>query len=169
MIDAITAPFRNAARVSRLVRVFKDVATTRMAGLPVMNAALRVEAIGFEPEGEQADAGLGGVLITPWFMNLVWLPADAGGSPLPVGAMRTRRFGGEQVEFTGAQIAEFGCFEACSLWSPMFDFPDQATARATAHEVLALLRKPVAPPSAPEQPSRRALLMGRSAAAGRTP
>ena len=44
----------------------------RMQGLPIVNPELSVEAVGFEP----FEAHELGVLISPWFMNLVLLPAD---------------------------------------------------------------------------------------------
>ena len=38
-----------AYRISALETLFRQIADTRMAGLPVINRALRVEAVGFEP------------------------------------------------------------------------------------------------------------------------
>ena len=37
-----------AYRISALEALFRQIADTRMAGLPIMNAALRVEVVGFE-------------------------------------------------------------------------------------------------------------------------
>ncbi|MDE2604347.1 MAG: [NiFe]-hydrogenase assembly chaperone HybE [Burkholderiales bacterium] len=151
-----------APRVAALVRAFEEVAATRMAGLPVMHPQLRVEAVGFARDED----GLGGVLITPWFMNLVCLPD--GGDALAVGAARERRVGGEAFGFIGAEMPGVGRFEACSLCSPMFHFADQDAARATAQAVLDLLRKSGTAAEAPAMPSRRALFLGR-AGAGRAP
>lgn len=156
-------PLRQAARVGRLVRAYRALAATRMAGLPVMHPALDVEAVGFRPERSAEGSGQAGVLITPWFMNLVWL-ADAD-QPLPLGQIRARHVGSEALEFTGAQVDGFGSFEACALWSPMFEFADAAAARATAQAVLAELRQA----QAPARPQRRALLLGRPALARRQP
>jgi len=66
-------------RVADLVARFDDIARTRMVGVPLLNPALQVEAVGFtlqaEGEGELAGAGVAvGILVTPWFMNLVRLP-----------------------------------------------------------------------------------------------
>lgn len=44
-----------------LVRYFRDVAMPRMQGLPIVNPALQVEAVGFE----RIPDGVLGVLITP--------------------------------------------------------------------------------------------------------
>lgn len=65
-----------AARVAVLEHAFTTIAHERMAGLPVLNPNLSVEAIGFERVAGAADeAGHAlGILATPWFMSLVWLP-----------------------------------------------------------------------------------------------
>jgi [NiFe] hydrogenase assembly HybE family chaperone len=155
-----------AGRVAGLVRAFERVERTRMAGVPIMNLKLRVEAVGFEHDADKDAPGLAGVLITPWFMNVVWLPDDETVPTLPVGATRARRIGCEGLDFIGAEVEDVGRYEACSIWSPMFEFEDQAAARATAQALLELLRKPVPQSVAPAQPARRALLFGRSAVAG---
>lgn len=148
-------------RVNALEALFRHIAATRMDGVPVLNERLAVHAVGFEAVGEAAC----GVLVTPWFMNLVWLPSPDE-APLAPGASRARFVGPERFDFIGAHEEGFGAYEACSLFSPMFEFEDQAAALATAAEVLAILRAP--PPAPPEQvavPARRALLLGRGAAA----
>jgi [NiFe] hydrogenase assembly HybE family chaperone len=152
-----------AARVQALEARFREIAVTRMAGVPVQNDRLSVQAVGFEP---LAGGGALGVLVTPWFMNLVRLPADDEPAPVP-GASRTHAVGPERFDFIGAHEEGFGPFEACSLFSPMFEFADHAAALATAAEVLAILRRPPAPAPVPAPavaaPSRRALLFGRGA------
>ncbi|MFT7774479.1 [NiFe]-hydrogenase assembly chaperone HybE [Roseateles sp.] len=153
-----------AARVQALEALFRHIEGTRMAGVPVLNPALRVEAVGFEPvavEPGGAPAAVG-VLLTPWFMNLVWLPLQAveGG----VGQMRAREVGGLGFEFITAHEPGFGAYEACSLASPMFEYASQTQARATAAAVLAELR----PVAAPVSNARRGFLFGRSAVEGRT-
>jgi [NiFe] hydrogenase assembly HybE family chaperone len=173
-------------RVASLVAAFEHIARTRMAGVPLLHAALRTEAVGFQAQADDdGEAGLLGVLITPWFMNLLWLPG-AQALPLALGATRSRRLGGETLSFLGGE--EDGCrFEACSLFSPMFEFADQAAARAVALAALGHLRQPQATtaavaaapvvkagpptpaparpaPAAPGAPTRRGLLFGRRAA-----
>ncbi|MBK1614569.1 hypothetical protein CKO44_13935 [Rubrivivax gelatinosus] len=155
------------ARVAALETTFREIAATRFHGLPLLNARLQVQAIAFAPQaGDDGDAAVG-VLLTPWFMNLVRLPA---GATLAVGAKGERRVGGRVFEFIGAHEDRCGAFEACSLFSPMHEFADQAAAVATAHELLAQLR-PAAPASAAPPaactmaavPSRRGFLFGRGA------
>jgi len=144
---------------------FRDIADTRMRGLPFLNPALEVEAVGFAAQVEEVDCGALGILITPWFMNLMWL-APASSAPLSQGVSREHVFGSQRLTFIGAVDAEFGAYESCSLFSPMFEFADQASARATAEQVLDLLR--AAPEKEePQHPalSRRALLFGRRSGA----
>ena len=54
-----------AYRISALETLFRQIADTRMAGLPVINRALRVEAVGFEPCASEPDlpAAVSGVLV----------------------------------------------------------------------------------------------------------
>ena len=177
----MTAASALARRTQALENHFAMVARTRMAGLPVMHAAMPVEAIGFAPlgpgddddgrgAGDEADAGRTGrdaagpaalgVLLTPWFMNLVWLPLQADPSAAGVGTTRTVALGGERLAFIVAHEPAIGRFATCSLYSPVFEFADAGTARATALAALALLRTP-----AQVQPARRAFLFGRPAAA----
>jgi [NiFe] hydrogenase assembly HybE family chaperone len=153
-MSATARPDVLAGRVAALEALFRDIGATRMRGVPMLHPGLAVQAVGFEA----ADGGALGVLMTPWFMNLVWLPADDA-CPLPVGTTLRRSVGHEDFDFIAAHEPGFGAFEACSLFSPMFEFADQAAALSTAEHVLAILRAP--PPAHPTVPSRRALLFGR--------
>ena len=173
-----------AARVQALATVHHEIARTRMQGLPVLHPALQVQAVGFERQ-PGAPAWALGVLVTPWFMNLVRLPMPAEAAPpatestapagLAVGCTAPRDLGGHRFDFIGGFEAGLGAFEAASLFSPMFQFADQAAAVATAQAVLQLLREPAAAPAAeaatppapvPAGPARRGFLFGRSAGAG---
>jgi [NiFe] hydrogenase assembly HybE family chaperone len=148
-------------RVCALEALFARIAVTRMQGVPLLNERLRVQALGFETEADGAQAG---VLVTPWFMNLVRLPAAAGGA-IAAGATVMRRVGTEVFPFIGAREDGFGAYEACSLFSPMFEFADHEAALATARAVLDTLRRPAhAADAGPAAPSRRALLFGRDGA-----
>lgn len=147
------------SRVAMLEQAFAHIASTRMRGVPVQNLGLRVQAVGFA--AERSGTTLLGVLVTPWFMNLVRLPVGEV-SMLAVGEKAQRQLGTEQFEFIGAHEDGLGAFEACSLFSPMFEFTDHTAAVATASEVLALLRAS-APKvlASPQVPSRRGFLLGR--------
>lgn len=153
--------------VLALEQLFNEIAATRMRDVPVQNAALQVQALGFVPDPEQDGVWLG-ILITPWFMNLVRLadtePA-ARHSFLAERDKAIRHFGNTLFEFIGAFEPTIGAFETCSMFSPMFQFENQSAAVATATEILTQLRQPAAPPGAktPAAPSRRGFLFGHSA------
>lgn len=153
-----------------LERVFEDIAASRMAGLPILNEALTVEAVGFR---RWRELWLG-VLVTPWSVNLTLLP---GGNPafraLDVGHSQIWSFPSGEYEFMGAAEPGLGHYQICSLFSPAFEFATQADAVATAEAALeALLRnadedvaQPVSIREAAQQCAReQALLTDRSAA-----
>jgi [NiFe] hydrogenase assembly HybE family chaperone len=151
-----------------LEQLFSDIARDRMQGVPLLNPALQVQALGFEPDPLEAGIWLG-LLITPWFMNLVRMNSQAHAGAvdyLPAGEKATRLFGNTRFEFIGVFEPSLGAFETCSLFSPMFEFADHSAAVATATEVLSQLRQvaPAASPKAPASPSRRGFLFGRAAA-----
>lgn len=161
-------------RVHDLVALFRGIERDRMAGVPVLNPALQVEAVGFELEFDPAAADPArrgdvegvGILITPWFMNLVAVPLERRDEVSGVGVSGTRPVGSENFDFIGGHEPTFGTYAACSLFSPMFEFVDQAAAVATARAVLTTLRTPVAAAEPAPSPARRSFLLGRSSAAG---
>ena len=130
-------------------------AAARMAGLPIVNPALAVEAVGFVPwEGCWL-----GVVVAPWFMNVVLAPQDpAAWQPLPQGAKRRYHFASGAYDFIGARDDIAGEFLACSLFSPMEMFGDQPTAVLTAKLALDALfdaaHAPVAEPPPGESTGR---------------
>ena len=112
----------------RLAHAFR-VAAARMEGLSFVNAALEVVPIGFALwQGHWL-----GVMLTPWFMNLVLAPGDAAlWHSLPQGEKRRYRFPAGQYEFIGARDEIAGDYQLCSLFSPVLQFEDQPTARMVA-------------------------------------
>lgn len=156
------------ARLDALVAAFERIERERMAGVPLLHPRLHVEALGFERAAGPAEGETGwlGVLVTPWFMNLLWWP-DAAQHAAPPGGSRVHALGGERYAFSGAHEPALGAFEMCPLVSPMQSLADQEAARALAREVLCLLRTPAGPALA--APSRRDFLRGalRPPAAGR--
>lgn len=147
-------------RVQALVDFYRRVQVERMQGIPLLNAALQVEAVGFEWGSADAEEPVAeGVLITPWFMSLVRLPAQALPHGNQVGRSFVRDFGSERFDFIGAHDPAIGYHETCALFSPMGQFGTQAVACETAREALALTRP--APVVAPEPvPPRRAFFLG---------
>jgi [NiFe] hydrogenase assembly HybE family chaperone len=164
-------------RVAALVTFYRRVQVERMQGIPILNPALSVEAVGFRwgalPEDAPAPEPVAeGVLITPWFMSLVRLPQTVQPHGNRVARKFVRDFGSEGFEFIGAHDDAVGYHETCALFSPMDGFATQAQAVETALASLALVR-PETPP-APVQvaepvPARRAFFMARRAGPGATP
>jgi [NiFe] hydrogenase assembly HybE family chaperone len=119
-----------------LERRFDAILRTQMQGVPLLNPALRVQAVGFAPWG---DHWLG-VLVTPWFMNLVLMPRlRAAWQPAAERESRHHVFPAGVFEFIGGRDAELGDYQACSLFSPMFDFATQDGAIETAAAALQAL------------------------------
>ncbi|MFD2113108.1 [NiFe]-hydrogenase assembly chaperone HybE [Thiorhodococcus fuscus] len=140
----------------RLEVAFRRIHDTRMRGLPILNPALSVQVV-----GARLYAGdWFGVLITPWCMNLVWVPgADSSVRPGGRGSKQEVALPGGRCEFIASEEEHVGAFAACSIFSPMEGFPDQATAVATAEAVLdGLFSEPSPAPAAGI--SRRELLRG---------
>ena len=154
------APAQAAACAQRLAAAFRHIAATRMRGMPLLHPRLAVEAIGFQELREEGGLAASGILLTPWFMNLIWLPLEGQDACAP-GSVREHRLGEDGFDFIGAREDGFGAYEMCSLFSPMFEFADQAGARATAWEILGQLRR-AAPAAPPPAAGRRAFLTGRS-------
>jgi [NiFe] hydrogenase assembly HybE family chaperone len=113
---------------ARLTDSFREAAT-RMNGLAFVNPALVVEAVGFAPwQGHWL-----GVLLTPWFMNLILAPRDPGAwASLGPGDKRCYQFPAGAYDFIGAQDDLAGEYQMCSLFSPLLQFDDQETARQVA-------------------------------------
>lgn len=145
---------------ARLAAVFRVYQETRMAGLACVNPRLSVEVVAPRLVG----ADWLGILVSPWCMNLVLVPVgDSSRRPGPVGSKQSIPLPAGAVELIAAEDPRLGPFAACSLFSPMDDFPDQGTARATAEAVMAGLFAPAEASLAPGERggvSRRDLLRG---------
>lgn len=122
-------------QVAALIEYFEH-ADTRMRGLPMHNPALSVAAIGFQPWlGREI-----GVLITPWFMNLVLLPRpDEQWGEAEQGQLLRETLPSGVYEFIYGWSAQTGGYAGCSLFSPMFEFETQSSAEETAQAVMAAL------------------------------
>ncbi len=136
-----------AADVTRLVERYRLIGRARMFDLPIYNARLEVEALGFRDFGGHAV----GVLITPWFMNLIVLPGNAEAADCAPGSVIEWSLpaGDQALNVCGDDA--LGTYLSAVLFRSMNHFTDQATARAVAHEVLQRLFHPAAP-----QPAERA-------------
>lgn len=118
--------------VVRAESVFRQIAAERMLGLPMVNPALSVAAVGFRRwQGLWA-----GVMLTPWSLNLMLLPA--GSAQFRSGAsgdIQQWVFPSGAYEFLYGEEPALGPYQMCSLFSPVFEFASQADALATAQAV----------------------------------
>lgn len=150
MTEAALAPAGHAENPGPLLeRAFRRVRDERMRDVPILNPRVDVEAVGFRDwEGRWL-----GVLITPWFMNVLLLPR-AGGAwvSIPPGGELTWRLPAGDYLFIGGLEPSVGEYQLCSLFSPVLQFEDHAAARATAEACLALLFEPDAASQPPDRP-----------------
>jgi [NiFe] hydrogenase assembly HybE family chaperone len=100
---------------------------------------LHVEAVAFRAwEGRPI-----GVLVSPWFMNLIMLPAPGEDwSSLYIGEKELVGFPSGTYEFIHNRRGALGGYKACSLFSPMSDFSSQLQATDCARAVMQALFDP---------------------------
>jgi len=107
-----------------------------MQGIPLLNIDLAVQAVGFQERPQ----GILGVLITPWFVNLILLPSgDAPLKGLPIGAGQEIELPARKIRFTVNELDGIGPYLSHSLFSPVNCFHDQSAAVAAAQAALAEL------------------------------
>jgi len=146
----------------KVVDRYQSILRERMRGLPICNPVLEVQAVGFRA----LDQHRLGVLITPWFMNLMLLPGDETWSDKPAGTREDYLLPAENCEFVVNHDEYLGTCLSAVLFRSLSDFPDQATAVAVAEEVLEELFTPATEnvqQSAVNSVSRRTLLTGMGA------
>lgn len=141
------------ATIVKMVQQFETIYVEHMHDLPVVNKALAVEAVGFH---DYFDHHLG-VLITPWFMNLILLPGTDDWSSKSQGDMSSIDFPSGRIEFAVSHDKMLGTYLSAVLFRSVTDIADQVTARKLAHDVLGDLMKP---PRKERTVSRRDLLTG---------
>ncbi|EIE50146.1 rubredoxin [Salipiger aestuarii] len=123
---------RIGAITRRLEADFREIYNAKMRDVPIVNKSLQVEAVGFARHGDT----LLGVLVSPWFMNLILLP-DAGQdwSGLKAGRKEVVSFPSGEYEFIHNTRETIGGYKACSLFSPMHDFKRHKDATDVARAV----------------------------------
>jgi [NiFe] hydrogenase assembly HybE family chaperone len=163
-------------REKALVADFTEIFNGKMRDVPMVNHALHVQAVDFRPH----EGGFLGVLVAPWFMNLVFLPPDD--FPLKTATKKdVIEFPSGGYEFIHNSREMTGPYLACSLFSPMGDFTSQMQAVDVARAVMVELFKhenraetdraaeikarreaELAPPAldSQDEPSRRRLITG---------
>ncbi|MBL1321471.1 MAG: [NiFe]-hydrogenase assembly chaperone HybE [Methylophaga sp.] len=124
------------SNLAELESTFQTILEDRMDGVPVLNDRLQVKTIGFV----QWNNYQFGILITPWFMNLILLPEQEGDqNQAKVGSKQTHIFPSGPYEFIVGFEDGLGVYLSCSLFSPMFEFEEQAVAELTAEEALSAI------------------------------
>ena len=127
-------------RVSKLVSRFKQIGDEHIRDLPIYHRPLQVEAVDFQ----QWAQGWIGVLITPWFMNVMLLPRDKNQwQSLALGQKHMQTLPAGEQEFVVGGDVELGSYLFRSLASPMLGYTSQKDARQAARA--ALLRRMVPP------------------------
>ena len=124
---------------AELERIYEQVYREFMQEVPVVNHAIQVEAINFsEWEGHWL-----GVMLTPWFMNILVIPKT--GSPWPKmevakGNEVMLSFPQGDYKFSPRDDEGIGSYLSCSLASPVNDWKSHAEAKRTAEDVLSLIK-----------------------------
>ena len=150
------------ALAARLRSAYEAVAV-RLEGLPILNPRLSIEVLAFR----EWSGGYAGLVITPWFLNVIFVP-PAGTPELAPGTRVPHDFPAGRLEFVTSHLDGVGLMESCSLFSPMNEFRDLPHALEVARDAAQALFTPApvpastapAPPAKapdPEPPSRRAL------------
>lgn len=139
-LPAVPAPpAQPVETIAWLEAAFREIHTAQMRGMPIVNDALAVKAVGFRRHDERWL----GALVTPWFLNLVLLPGEGDDwSDLVPGAKELVEFPSGRYEFVHANRKGVGAYKACSLFSPMFEFASMLQATETASAALVALFDP---------------------------
>ena len=156
-------------QVQQLVRRFEQIAVERMQGMPFYNQNLQVEALGFE----ETEQGYLGVLITPWFINVVLIFREPPQHKASPGDRVSYKLVSGDHEFMTGEDEELGRYDFISLASPTGKYKSQQQAQTMARNKLNALRTPPGDEVADEQPlnfvaksesnlSRRKFIMGKS-------
>jgi len=118
--------------IEKLEKTFRNIQISRMKGVPVINNELSVKAIHFQEWNDH----LLGILITPWFMNLMLIPNGKTDAIPKTGTVHQHVFPSGSYDFVAGFEEEVGHYLSCSLFSPMFEFESQESAELTANEAI---------------------------------
>ncbi len=119
--------------VEILEHTFDRIHREDMQGIPILNPAIKVQALGFH----ECQGRILGVLITPWLMNVVMLPAQNEDlSGMELGHKLPHEFPSKTYKFMINDIDGIGPCQTHSLYSPMREFASHAQAVAVAQAFL---------------------------------
>ena len=129
-----------STQVENFVTRFDQIGHERIEGLPIYNSELNVEAIDFQV----CPDGLLGVLITPWFINLILIPAEqTRWQAYELGTKHTCDTGNGEQEFVLGEDEGVGWYLFKTVISPTHCLKNQAAAQTTARQALHDLLTPV--------------------------
>ena len=112
---------------------FTRIHEENMQGIPILNPQIRVQALGFQYWQDR----ILGVVITPWMMNLVLLPAEhEDWSQMELGHKQPHEFPSRSYKFMVNDIDGIGPCQTYSMCSPMRDFSTHQQAVQVAQDFL---------------------------------
>ncbi len=135
---------------------YRRIHAERMQGLPIVNAALDVATAGFRPFESHAL----GVLVTPWFMNLVVLPGDDTWADEAQGAVVSIDLPAGTQEMTVHRDEELGLYLSVVLYRDVTPLASTDEAVELGANIVERLFEPPAADAPPARLSRRALFAG---------
>lgn len=112
-------------QIDKLTQRFQQIDRERMQGLPFYNEQIHVEAIGFQ----KIEPGYVGVLITPWFINLILLFKQPPQQNAVIGHRCTHALPSGNHDFMIGEDEELGRYDFISLASPVGQFKSQQQAQ----------------------------------------
>lgn len=121
---------------SLIETIFRRIHAERMADMPLLNPVLDVAAIGFSHVDDQEWRG---VLLTPWSLGLMLLPAIGDWAPITTHTRVYRQYASGSFAFLGNHEEGLGDYLLCPLIHDMKQFADQETALLTARACLIAL------------------------------
>jgi len=122
--------------VSKLLATYRETVQPKMCGLPMYNAELQIEAVGFALR----DGHLSGVLLTPWCMNLVVFPDESDEwHKLPPEKTVDVEFPSGHHSCLLSSVEGIVPHLTLPLFTTVQDFADRDTAHQVAEETLRLL------------------------------
>jgi [NiFe] hydrogenase assembly HybE family chaperone len=147
--------FHSSDPTALIEATFRHIERERMTGLPMLNPVLQVAAVGFKHQ-QTPHAEWMGVLLTPWSLGLLLLPASPDWPIVTAHARAFREYPAGNFAFLGNHEDGLGDYLVCPLVHEMSQFVDQETAVLTARASLIALDlappqvevAPVAPASA---------------------
>lgn len=114
---------------TKLESCFNHILNENMQGINILNHELEVEAVEFQ----HWDGRMLGMIITPWFVNLVMLPKNGDNwDQLALGQKEKIAFPSKDLDMMVNDIDGFGYCRTYSLYSPCKDLPNQESARIAA-------------------------------------